>query len=75
MDTFNWVYLIPLVGIIGGITVAIYAIYVKSKSREVEPDSARLAQESAAVNRLVLDRLDAIDVRLAAVEKSLREHA
>ena len=40
-----------------------------------EPDSARRAQESAAVNRQALDRLDAIDVRLAAVEKSLREHA
>ena len=75
MDTFNWIYLIPLAGIVGGITVAIYAIYVKSKSREDESGSARFAQESAAVNRQVLDRLDAIDVRLAAVEKSLREHA
>ena len=75
MDTFNWVYMIPLAGIVGGITVAIYAIYVRSKGRGDDPDSARFAQESAAINRQVLDRLDAIDVRLAAVEKSLREHA
>ncbi|TFC50181.1 hypothetical protein E3T26_00475 [Cryobacterium sp. TMT1-21] len=72
MDTFNWVYSIPLIAIIGGITVAMYAIYLKNKHGG-EEGTAGL--ENAALNRQVLDRLDSIDARLAAVEKSLREHA
>lgn len=31
MESFNWVYSIPLAAIIGGITLAIFAIYFKTK--------------------------------------------
>jgi hypothetical protein len=80
METFNWVYSIPLAGILGGITVAMYAIYLKNKRGSEESGGAAeaaraAAQDSAAATRHMLEKLDAIDARLAAVEKSLRDNA
>lgn len=71
MDTFNWVYSIPLVAIIGGITIGIFAIYFKTK-RDIAAgpgtDAVRALQENTQINRQLLARLDSLDARIAAIE-------
>lgn len=76
MDS-NWYYLIPIVAIAGGITYAILNSYWKSKSghaaASVNPDLAAALAENAAVNKALLEKLDSIDSRLSAVEKTLTD--
>jgi hypothetical protein len=75
MESFNWVYSIPLAAIIGGITLAIFAIYFKTKKDIAGASGPGVAvkaiEDNAEVSRQVLARLDALDARLAAVEKKL----
>ncbi|TFB51245.1 hypothetical protein [Cryobacterium tagatosivorans] len=69
-----WVYAIPLAAIIGGITVAIFAMYFKTKkdiAMATGPGATRAAEDSAEVNRQVLARLDSLDARLAAIESKV----
>lgn len=75
MESFNWVYSIPLAAIIGGITLAIFAIYFKTKKDIAGASGSGVAlkavEDNAQVNRQILARLDALDGRLAAVESKL----
>lgn len=68
-----WVYSIPLAAIIGGITIAIFAMYFKNKKdiAMAGTGATRASEDNAQVNRQVLARLDALDARLAAVENKV----
>jgi len=69
-----WVYSIPLAAIIGGITIAIFAMYFKNKkdiATMAGTGALRAGENNAQVNRQVLARLDALDARLAAVENKV----
>jgi len=73
---FYW--LIPVVAIGGGITYAIMNSYFKSKSQmnSASPASPELQvalEANTAASRAILERLDRIDARLGAVEKTLTD--
>lgn len=71
MDTFNWVYAIPLAAIIGGVTIAIFAMYFKTrKDIAAAPgtDAMGALEENSRINRQLLTRLDVLDARIAAIE-------
>lgn len=77
MDSSNIYYLIPIVAIAGGITYAILNSYWKSKAGHAAasgtPELAAALTESTAVNKALLEKLNSIDSRLAAVEKTLTD--
>lgn len=69
-----WVYAIPLAAIIGGITVAIFAMYFKTKkdiAMATGTGAPKAADDTAEVNRQLLARLDSLDARLAAIENKV----
>ena len=72
---FYW--LIPVVAIAGGITYAILNSYWKSGPRGsamvADPGLAAALAENAAVNKALLEKLNSIDARLGAVEKTLTD--
>ena len=74
---FNWSYSVPLVAIIGGITVALFAMYFKYKKDMAMPPASsavatQVVEDTGQINRQVLARLDLLDERLAALERLLR---
>lgn len=74
---FNWSYSVPLVAIIGGITLALFAMYFKyKKDMTMSPSSSAVAtqvvEDTGQINKQVLARLDLLDERLAALERLLR---
>ena len=74
MDTFNWVFAIPLAAIIGGVLIAIFAMYFKNKkdiAAAPGTDALGALEENTRVNRQLLARLDALDARIAAIEERL----
>jgi hypothetical protein len=72
-----WLGVIALVAIIGGfITSALYGRNeTKRKIAEAVNGGAykTFAEEQADVNRRLLERLDAVDARLATIEKTLTD--
>ena len=71
MDSFNWVYAIPLAAIIGGVAIAIFAMYFKNKkdiAMAPGTDAMVALEENSRINRQLLTRLDALDARVAAIE-------
>lgn len=74
---YGWAYLIPIIAIIGGITYAIFDKYFKTKRAIAEVSGSGVAlkavEENAQVNRQLLAKLDSLDARLAAVEKTLTD--
>ncbi|MHB1173463.1 MAG: hypothetical protein ACYCZY_13465 [Lacisediminihabitans sp.] len=74
---YDWAYIVPVVAIAGGITLAILNSYWKHKAQSQaampSPDLASALTESAAVNKALLARLDSIESRLASVEKTLTD--
>jgi hypothetical protein len=74
---FNWSYSVPLVAIIGGITVALFAMYFKYKKDMATPQASsavatQVVEDTGQINKQVLARLDLLDERLAALERLLR---
>lgn len=72
---FYW--LIPVIAVAGGITYAILNSYWKSgassNATTADPGLAAALAENAAVNKALLEKLDSIDARLGAVEKTLTD--
>lgn len=72
---FYW--LIPVIAVAGGITYAILNSYWKSDAHRngatADPGLAAALAENAAVNKALLEKLDSIDARLGAVEKTLTD--
>lgn len=65
-------YLIPVVAIVGGIVYAIF--YQHFRTKRFLAETARTSSDDAAgaeTNAAVLDRIAALDVRVAAVENSV----
>jgi hypothetical protein len=69
--------LIPVIAVAGGLTYAILASYWKSREHFAKAsgtDELRSALDaSTAASKAILDRLDTIDARLTAVEKTLTD--
>ena len=75
MDFMPW--LIPVIAIVGGIRYAILKSSLEERriageARRHAVWPARIA-ENAAVNKALLEKLDSIDARLGAVEKTLTD--
>jgi hypothetical protein len=68
---YGW--LIPTVAIAGGITYAILSKYWKSRAGAAHPAVQKTLDENLATNQAVLARLDSIETRLGAVEKTLTD--
>lgn len=74
----SWIgYFIPIVAIAGGITFVIFSQYFSMK-RDVaqagnSPELIAALAESHDVNTKLLARLDSIDARLGAIERTLHE--
>jgi len=68
----NLYYLIPVVAIVGGITYAILSQYWKRRSN-TDPRLESALEASVTANREVLARLDSIETRLGAIEKTLND--
>lgn len=72
-----WIGAVAVVAIIAG--AVNHAVTTTNKTKRYVADAAnggpykQLAEESAAVQRQVLARLDALDGRLATVEKTLTD--
>ncbi len=72
-----WLGAVAVVAIIGGVISR--ALHGANETRRHVADAAnggaykQLAEDQAELNRRVLDRLDALDGRLAAVEKTLTD--
>ena len=77
MDIISWLALTPLVATAGAVIYAILSAYWKTKARSAEAsdDSAlrRAIEANTAANEAVLTRLQALDQRVASVEKILTE--
>lgn len=73
----DYYWLIPVIAVAGGLTYAILQAYWKhnaqSTATAADPSIAAALSENAEVNRAILGRLDAIDARLGAVEKTLTD--
>ncbi|KGJ78573.1 hypothetical protein GY21_06510 [Cryobacterium roopkundense] len=71
------VYWIPIVAIIGGITYSIFDQYFKLRRRQADASGGVELRDalaaSAALNAQLLSRLDAMDTRLASIERTLIE--
>jgi hypothetical protein len=68
--------LIPIVAIIGAFTYAIMRSEHKTKvamARTPDDRLNRLSEENLMINRQIYARLEAIEQRLAGIEKSLKE--
>lgn len=75
---YNWdsIYVIvPLIAIAGGISYAIVSATEKSKVKIAEISASRSAiqavEDSVALNKAVLAKLDALDARLSKIEEVL----
>lgn len=69
-------WIIPAVAITGGVTFLILATYWKYQQRTAEaasPELRKTLDANAEANRAVLAKLDALDQRLATVEKTLTD--
>lgn len=69
----QWAFLIPVVAIAGGITYAILSKYWKSKAGAAHPAVQKTLNENLSTNQAVLAKLDSIESRLQAVEKTLTD--
>ena len=72
MGAAGWI--IPVVAIIGGMTILILATYWKYRQRTSEfasPELRRTLDANTEASRAVLAKLDALDQRLATDEKTL----
>lgn len=76
-DGWIWFYVAIVVGIVA---LAIsHWVTTSNKTRRHVADAAnggdyrRLAEDSAAVHRAVLERLDALETRVAGIEKTLAD--
>lgn len=74
---YFWPYLIPIVAIIGGITYAILAQYWKRKTEfttnATSPNLLAALEANTQASSAIIARLDVIDSRLGAVEKTLTD--
>jgi hypothetical protein len=72
-----WLGAVAIVAILAGATTS--ALYGRNETKRKLAEAAnggdykKLAEESADVNRRLLERLDALDGRLASVEKTLTD--
>lgn len=75
MGAAGWIIL-PVVAIIGWVTFLILATYWKYRQRTSEfasPELRRTLDANTEASRAVLAKLDALDQRLASVEKTLTD--
>jgi len=68
----NFYWIIPAVAIVGGLVYVILTSYWKSR-RNADSSTQKAVDEHTATNKAVLDKLDSIDSRLTAVEKTLND--
>ena len=68
---FPWFAWIPILGIVVWGILAMSGIL--GGGRKNNEQLAKALEENAAVNKALLDRLDTIDGRLGAVEKTLND--
>lgn len=72
-----WLGAVAVVGIIAGTITSAFRAANETKRKLAEAanggDYKKLVEESAAVQRKLLDRLDTLDSRLATVEKTLTD--
>ncbi|TFD27558.1 hypothetical protein [Cryobacterium cryoconiti] len=77
MDNIPWFAWIAIVGIIAGVTSSIVAAVLRSREKQAEfagaADLHGLVEQGTASNQAVLDRLDLLDIRLAAIERTLTD--
>ncbi|TFD54997.1 hypothetical protein E3T43_12280 [Cryobacterium sp. Hh7] len=73
----DWVNLVPVVAIIGGIVYAIIDQYFKTRRRLAEAEGTSALREaltqSNETNTALLEKLTALDSRLRAIERTLSE--
>jgi hypothetical protein len=67
---YGWI--VPTVAVIGGLIYLILHSYWKSRSTG-DATARKAVDEHTATNKAVLDKLDSIDNRLTAVEKTLND--
>jgi hypothetical protein len=67
---FGWI--IPAIAVGGGLVWLILNSYWKSR-RTGDSSTQKAVDEHTATNKAVLDKLDSIDSRLTAVEKTLND--
>ncbi|TFD46996.1 hypothetical protein E3T55_16665 [Cryobacterium frigoriphilum] len=74
---FDWAYLIPIAGIVGGITYGIFAMYFKSRRHTSDSSSVSALRDALATsnetNARLLAKLDSMDARLGSIERTLSE--
>lgn len=73
----NWEYIVAVVVIVGGIIYVILARYFKTKREIAQLNGSSVAskilEENTEMNSKVLQKLDALESRLATVEKTLTD--
>ena len=69
----DWVNLVPIVGIIGGIVFAIFDQEFKTRRRLAEAEVTSALTKSNQTNTALLEKLTAMDSRRGAIERTLSE--
>jgi hypothetical protein len=81
-DVYNWSsfpsigWIVPVVAVIGGLTWLTLSAYWKYRQRTSEgggPDLRRALDANTEATRAVLAKLETLDERLSAVEKTLTD--
>lgn len=70
---YAWAYLIPAIALVGGLTYIILSKYWKTRAQLANPAVQQALEENVVTNRAVLAKLDSIESRLGAVEKTLTD--
>jgi len=69
----NLYYLIPIVAIVGGVTFVILSSYWRSKRDASNPELQAALEANTAASKAIVEKLESIDSRLSAVEKTLTD--
>ncbi|MCU1508972.1 MAG: hypothetical protein JWQ12_1237 [Glaciihabitans sp.] len=76
---YGWTYLVPVVAVAGGITLAIFSQYFRTKRSIAEAEGSPSLREALRVSNEtsaeLLGKLNSVDARLSAIEKTLNEVA
>lgn len=73
MDNMPWYAWIAIIGVIGWATMVIIGATGYSRSKRGDGGLQRVIEENGIVNKALLEKLDSIDARLGAVEKTLTD--
>jgi hypothetical protein len=73
MDNMPWYAWIAIIGVIGWAAMVIIGAAGYGRSKRGDSGLQRVIEENGIVNKALLEKLDSIDARLGAVEKTLTD--